>query len=239
MASATGWNPTACTRYGPRVPTSRGTKEIVTGVLAGLALWGWVTATSARWSWALAARGRLPDEALVLTWLRGPAPVVRGLVALVAAALTVTVVVLLASRAGYGWAIGAGALALPLVSTLTLHAILSPPYPGVGVAFDVLRPGLERAAVLTAEEAGARDYGGAPLPWQYRAFTSNGRASADDHLVFLPQWTGIPDDGGGFFFSPHGSPEGYDMFGMVCEAPLRLDDAWWACGMSPEPAGSW
>lgn len=185
-------------------------------------------------------RGRLPDEALVLTWLRGPAPVVRGLVALVAAALTVTVVVLVAGRAGYGWALGAGAVAAPLVLLLAFQAIVGPPYPGVRAAFDVLRPGLERATVLTAERADADDYGGgAPLPWQYRAFTSNGRASADEHLVFLPQWTGIPDDGGGFFFSPHGSPEGYDMFGMVCEAPLRLDDAWWACGMNPEPAASW
>ncbi|MBB2924057.1 hypothetical protein [Cellulomonas cellasea] len=211
----------------------------MTGTLAGLALWGWVVAASARWSWALAVRGRLPDEALFLTWFRGPAPVARGLVALAAAALTVAVVGLVAARPGTARGLAAGVVVAPFALALAGHTIVGPPYYGARAAFEVLRPGLERAAVLAAADPDADLYGGALLPWDHRPYTVDGRASVHEHLVFLPQWRVIPDDRGGFFLSPLGSPEGYDMSGMVCEDPVRLDDAWWACGMNPEPGLRW
>ncbi|MBF0688990.1 MAG: hypothetical protein IR158_14640 [Cellulomonas sp.] len=52
----------------------------------------------------------------------------------------------------------------------------------------------------------------------------------DDH-VFFPQWTGIPDDAGGFFHMRSGSPAGLDMRGWTCADPVHLDGDWWACGM--------
>ena len=70
------------------------------------------------------------------------------------------------------------------------------------------------------------------LPREFAAFTAGGLASCWDETVFLPQWSGIPDDAGGYFFSPSESPEGWDMWGMVCKDPVDLGDGWWKCGMA-------
>ena len=69
------------------------------------------------------------------------------------------------------------------------------------------------------------------LPHEYDAFTAHGHADCWDETVFLPQWAGIPDDAGGYFFSPVESPEGWDMWGMLCKDPIDLGDGWWKCGM--------
>ena len=49
--------------------------------------------------------------------------------------------------------------------------------------------------------------------------------------MFFPQWMGIPDDAGGYIWSPGASPEGVDLYGMLCQAPVNLGDGWWMCGM--------
>ncbi len=69
------------------------------------------------------------------------------------------------------------------------------------------------------------------LPRQFAAFTAGGLASCSGEAVFLPQWSGIPDDAGGYWYSPSESPEGWDMWGMICEEPADLGDGWWKCGM--------
>lgn len=57
-----------------------------------------------------------------------------------------------------------------------------------------------------------------------------------DGRVFVPQWAGIPDDAGGYIYSPDDtSPEGWDMWGMDCENQTRLDGGWWACGLRYTP----
>ncbi len=57
-----------------------------------------------------------------------------------------------------------------------------------------------------------------------------------DGSVFVPQWASIPDDAGGYIYTPNDtSPQGWDMWGMECEDPTRLDGGWWACGMRHTP----
>ncbi len=70
------------------------------------------------------------------------------------------------------------------------------------------------------------------LPMHLRFLTERGFASQwSDGARFFPQWTGIPDDAGGFIHSPSGSPEGRDMYGMGCTDPVSLGGDWWMCGM--------
>jgi hypothetical protein len=69
------------------------------------------------------------------------------------------------------------------------------------------------------------------LPREFAAFTAGGLTSCWRETVFLPQWSGIPDDAGGYWYSPNESPQGWDMWGMICENPVDLGDGWWKCGM--------
>ncbi len=69
------------------------------------------------------------------------------------------------------------------------------------------------------------------LPREYEAFTAGGLTSCWGETVFLAQWSGIPDDAGGYWYSPRESPEGWDMWGMICRDPVDLGDGWWRCGM--------
>ncbi|GAB08842.1 hypothetical protein GOARA_021_00790 [Gordonia araii NBRC 100433] len=75
------------------------------------------------------------------------------------------------------------------------------------------------------------------LPLHLRYLAANGRMSGStggisaDGIRFFPQWIGVPDDAGGFLYSPSGSPEGYDMYGMQCRGPVALGGGWWMCGM--------
>lgn len=70
------------------------------------------------------------------------------------------------------------------------------------------------------------------LPMHLRFLTERGFASQwSDGARFFPQWTGIPDDAGGFIHSPSGSPEGRDMYGMGCSDPVSLGGDWWMCGL--------
>jgi hypothetical protein len=44
-----------------------------------------------------------------------------------------------------------------------------------------------------------------------------------DGSFFIPRWTGVPDDAGGYWHSAS-SPEGRDMYGLGCTEPLVLAD---------------
>jgi hypothetical protein len=83
------------------------------------------------------------------------------------------------------------------------------------------------------------EYYGNPLPPQLRFLSANGNvslASAErigdrPEIRFFPQWVGIPDDAGGYLYSPEGSPAGLDLYGRICTAPDDLGDGWWMCGL--------
>ena len=103
--------------------------------------------------------------------------------------------------------------------------------------FDVHRSFYE--AALDDVDTGSDEYYGDRLPARYSWLTVDGRAVPHPmrgerdvpESVFFPQWYGIPDDGGGYIWSPDGSPEGMDMAGARCHDPVDLGDGWWMCGM--------
>lgn len=79
------------------------------------------------------------------------------------------------------------------------------------------------------------DYYGAPLPFPLRFLSQTGTVSAvqagGTDGLFFPQWVGIPDDAGGYLYSPV-SPEGADLYGSICTHPQRLGAGWWMCNLS-------
>jgi hypothetical protein len=95
--------------------------------------------------------------------------------------------------------------------------------------FEVHRTLYERA-VRTAQTDDS--YYGAGLPVALRPLSAKGGVRADDGMLFFPQWFGMPDDAGGYFWSPEQSPVGADMFGTTCQDPVDLGEGWWSCGMS-------
>ncbi|QKT06608.1 hypothetical protein HUN08_04940 [Gordonia sp. X0973] len=79
------------------------------------------------------------------------------------------------------------------------------------------------------------EYYGARLPVPLRYLSIEGRVSGgygeQRDTRFFAQWMGVPDDAGGYLHSPSGSPEGFDMYGMMCRNPVSLGGDWWMCGM--------
>lgn len=73
------------------------------------------------------------------------------------------------------------------------------------------------------------DYYGSPLPPHLRVLAVDGRSSADGGVRFFPQWIGIPDDAGGYLYSPDIAPVGFDMYGRLCGQPRDLGAGWWLC----------
>jgi hypothetical protein len=90
---------------------------------------------------------------------------------------------------------------------------------------------LEDLVIWVEANADCSDYY-VELPDDLAYLTASGLISCGRDSVFVPQWYGIPDDAGGFWYSPHESPEGYDMWGMICRNPVDLGDGWWECGMA-------
>ncbi|MCV7314640.1 hypothetical protein H7J77_03645 [Mycolicibacillus parakoreensis] len=76
-----------------------------------------------------------------------------------------------------------------------------------------------------------QDYYGRQLPTHLRMLTVEGKVVQRDGTRFFPQWIGIPDDAGGYLYSPQRSPRGVDLFGMICTHPVDLGDGWWMCGL--------
>ena len=81
---------------------------------------------------------------------------------------------------------------------------------------------------LTTDDAGGGGYYGSSLGW-LRPLTVSGNASRTETGLFYPQWIGIPDDAGGYLWSPSESPEGLDLYGRICTDPVDLGDGWWLC----------
>ncbi len=78
----------------------------------------------------------------------------------------------------------------------------------------------------------ADTYYGVALPPDLAYLSATGKVSGSARDgVFLPLWTGIPDDAGGLIWAPSGSPAGYDMYGMLCQQPVRVGGDWWSCGV--------
>jgi hypothetical protein len=77
------------------------------------------------------------------------------------------------------------------------------------------------------------EYYGTKLPLPLRFLTADGRVSDEDQdgSLFFVQWFGIPDDAGGYIFSPGKSPEGKPLYGLWCKDPVDLGDGWWMCGL--------
>lgn len=73
-------------------------------------------------------------------------------------------------------------------------------------------------------------YYGVPLPPELAHLSATGKVSDGDGAPFLPVWTGIPDDAGGFLRVEH-SPAGRNMYGLLCTEPEPMGDGWWACGL--------
>ncbi len=96
--------------------------------------------------------------------------------------------------------------------------------------FDTHRSLYERAARHVVD-VGAGGYDGVQLPVALRPLSADGRVRTEGSMLFFPQWLGIPDDAGGYFYSPGGSPQGADMLGLICREPESLGDDWWVCGM--------
>jgi hypothetical protein len=86
-------------------------------------------------------------------------------------------------------------------------------------------------AAVEVVPGGEGSYYGTELPLRWRWLTVDGRVVDKDGALFFPQWYGMPDDGGGYFWSPGASPAGEDMAGMICQRPVNLADGWWMCGM--------
>ncbi|RHA40981.1 hypothetical protein D1825_09330 [Cellulomonas rhizosphaerae] len=193
----------------------------------------WALAWSAHWSWSLAVRHALPADLSVLTHLRGPLGAVRAVAALVGAVLTVWLVARLASR---GWAV----VACLVSAFVALCALSGPPWYGPRATFEVMRADLVEAAAQRVDQVDADSYLGTRLPAHLAALSESGTTLTRDGTVFFPQWFGIPDDAGGYFYTASGEPPtGWDMFGEPCTEPLPLEPHWWACGMNPLPAASW
>lgn len=138
--------------------------------------------------------------------------------------------VVIAFRQSHLKAVRAGA---SIVALASLVAVVVGPTMTARTRFDLLRPDLDRVAALRVVTSDLDPDYYESLPPRLAYVAVRGLVSTNGHgTVFVPQWAGIPDDAGGYIYSPRRSPEGMDMWGMGCSEPVRLDGDWWACGMA-------
>ncbi len=191
--------------------------------------------------------GRTPGAALktsiaivgvLVLWSIGVAGTVLAFAIRLGTLIELAVPVLIwGSVIGGCWAIGT----LPRARWLSVSAVI-----GAGVLcvvmnvsdvaprawFELHRPAFGLAAQAVPDPG--PDYYGAPLPESLRWLSATGKVSGGEAPgeLFFPQWLGIPDDAGGYFYLPGGgSPEGYDMYGLSCEGAEQVGGGWWMCGM--------
>ncbi|HVK28090.1 MAG TPA: hypothetical protein VM575_07100 [Nocardioides sp.] len=148
-------------------------------------------------------------------------------------------IILVPAGAGVAWwawrHVLAGLVTLGLLGGLAVWA-LQPTAPRLGFIlgqqawFEHHRADFTRAAADLPEDC-CNAYYGDRLPDGLRHLTIDGRVSRHEGDLFFPQWIALVDDAGGYWYSPDGSPEGHDMYGMICEDPTDLGDGWWSCGM--------
>ncbi|WP_440712520.1 hypothetical protein [Gordonia sp. FQ] len=122
----------------------------------------------------------------------------------------------------------AGPAAL-VVGAVALCVLIGPWWQITPKSWFVTHRGLYELALRTDP---GTSYYGTSLPAHLRFLTAGGTVSGNPQGArFFPQWIGVPDDAGGYWYSPGRSPAGYDMYGMVCDAPVSLGDDWWMCGI--------
>lgn len=140
-------------------------------------------------------------------------------------AVTVAVVLAVAAVVAVAWSLKVMAAAFGFCDTR--HA-----------DFDRDREGLDAiVAWVNGTKHESEYYTRLPDELAHLSGTEDGLISIGiDGSVFVPQWAGIPDDAGGYIYTPHDTrPQGWDMWGMECEDPTRLDGGWWACGLGYAP----
>ncbi|MCW2557219.1 MAG: hypothetical protein JWP55_1183, partial [Mycobacterium sp.] len=60
------------------------------------------------------------------------------------------------------------------------------------------------------------------LPTPLRFLTEEGRVETDGTTRYFPQRLGLPDDTGGYMYSPDASPLDSDLYGIFCRSPIPL-----------------
>ena len=126
-------------------------------------------------------------------------------------------------------------LVIALSAVVVVAKLLDSDEPGTRSFFAEHRRDLDRVAEMVSTgglvSPPGEEYYGPALPKELRYLSDTQRVSIVDlGTFFIPRWTGIPDDAGGYWHSAT-SPEGRDMYGMGCVAPIDLGGSWWACGM--------
>ncbi|HEX7824491.1 MAG TPA: hypothetical protein VF477_06300 [Mycobacterium sp.] len=77
------------------------------------------------------------------------------------------------------------------------------------------------------ETAAAADF----RPVQLRFLTADGRVEIDGSTKYFPQHLGLPDEMGGYMYSPDADPTSSEFYGFFCRTPIPLGGDWWMCGM--------
>ena len=179
-----------------------------------------------RFWWCAGTIGVLLLLALMVVWLSpffvgSPfGAVVAGLAWAVVLAVVATAGVL----SGRRWlAIGAPVTTVVLAVTTFNWSWVAP-----ATYFEAHRSLFDRAVATARTD---HSYYGANLPVALRPLAAQGRVAVVEGMLFFPQWIGIPDDAGGYWWAPDRSPEGADMFGMLCAGPDDLGGGWWSCGL--------
>ena len=204
-------------------------------IVGGLAAVSWLVAASGHLAWSLAMGGNLPTSLMGLTWPRGPVVWVRGGAVLVAIVLTAMLIQRLARR---GWLTAVTCIPLLMAGSW----VSATPYPGAAIAFEVWRPlFLQARDVMEPTALTVDSYYGPDLPDDLALLSSTGFVSIrEGGSIFFSQWSGIPDDAGGYWYLPgDGSPDGWDMWGMTCAQPLSIEHHWWSCGIDEDAGGRW
>lgn len=203
---------------------------VPTAVLVTACALAWLAAWSDHIALWLLSRDALPQFMSSLFWPGSAAKWILPLAGVAALVLLVWLAVRVARR----WWITA------LIIIVGVIAIFEAPPARLGARelFDVMRPQLDEVATLPVVKTGEAQYN-VDLPGHLSGVAVNGSISTDGAgAVFVPLWTGIPDDAGGYWYTPGESPAGRDMSGMVCEDPTQLDGDWWLCGVRLESDGT-
>ena len=125
---------------------------------------------------------------------------------------------------------GRWAEVLTLVPVLiVITALVNPAWRFAPRTWFILHRPLFEMALAT--DPGHEYYGNQLPPW-LRFLSSEGKVSNLGGSRFFPQWGEIPDDAGGYLYSPFGSPEVTDLYGMDCKNPVDLGGGWWMCGLA-------
>lgn len=217
------------------VMTTARKRLVPTSMLVTACALAWLAALSGRIATWLSSYDALPEFLGWLYWPGGPNYWVVHLGLLLGFALWVCLAIRLARR----WWIATLAV---LVGVIVAFIAPDMPYPGARAVFAAIHPQLAMIATLPAVTTGPPVHD-VDLPSHLAGVFVSGYVTTDGAGgVFVPMWAGVPDDAGGFWYTPGQSPEGRDMWGMECREPVRLDGDWWACGIDLEPAaprGAW